>query len=210
METFELYPASKKPQSHYVLQSARSRAIADTARYMVIAMIIAAIAFMLQGFIDPEGNVSKSIRPGSTHNALKDVKAGTVLENGRNVPILNNADSSVVKTTQRLRDLLHLHHHSSESAPDGQASKKALIVHHDPETDGKLSTEVHDGDHDVVKKHTDAKRWEELEEHEQHWWREKLVSAGIWTIEEGETILKGIFFGQAGALIGRVAAEALG
>ncbi|KAF1978487.1 hypothetical protein BU23DRAFT_595660 [Bimuria novae-zelandiae CBS 107.79] len=210
VETFELYALSNKTSPRYVLQSARSRAIADTAKYIVIAMIVAAVALILQGFVDPDGSLTKGLIPESMQNAAKSVKApGGVVHDVRSAANPNNADSPAAKATHRLRDLLHLHQHSPDSAQP-PALQKALIVHHDADNDGALSTEVHEGEHDVVKEHTKAKRWEELEQHEQHWWREKLVEAGLWTIEEGETILKGVFFGQAGAIIGRVAAEVLG
>ena len=209
VETFELYPISKKEKSRYALQNARSRAVTDVAQYIAVAMIVAAMALVLQGFLDPEGHLTKGIIPESIRNSAGRMRAPGVVGHAKNAAKLNDAGSPAAKATHRLRDLLHLHGRSGEE-PDVADSGKALVVHHDSEADGTLSTEVHEGEHDVVKKHTEAKRWEELEEHEQHWWREKLVDAGMWTIEEGETILKGIFFGQAGALIGRVAAEALG
>lgn len=178
---------------------------------MVMAMIVAAVALLLQGFFDPTGQVTRGFIPASVQGVARKVQGpgGVAYDELRSAVSLNNDGTQGARATRRLSDVLHLHRRS-DGESEGPAIEKALVVHHDPDTDGALSTEVHAGEHDVVKKHTAAKRWEELEEHEQHWWREKLVEAGMWTIEEGETILKGIFFGQAGALIGRVAAEALG
>ena len=201
---------SKKARSRHVLQSARSKAITDTAQYIVMAMVIAALALVLQGFFDPSGRLTQGIIPKSMQGVAGSVKApGAVVDEVRSTVKLNNDGAPSAGGMRRLSDVLHLHR-GPDAKSDGPADTKAVVVHHDPDTDGTLSTEVHAGEHDVVKKHAAAKRWEEMEEHEQHWWREKLVEAGMWTIEEGETILKGIFFGQAGALIGRVAAEALG
>lgn len=210
VETFELYPLSKKPQSRHLLQSATSKAWADRAKYTLIAMIVLAIALMLQGFIDPEGSLTKGIIPEGLQNAANRMQPPGAVANGdRDAANLDGANSPAVKATHRLRDLLHLHRNThSDSAP--VAEQKALVVHHDRETDGTLSTEVHDGEYDVVKKHTEAKRWEDLSKHEQKRWKDKLVSAGMWTIEEGETILKGVFFSEAGALVGRVAAGVIG
>ena len=210
METFELYPLSKKPQSRHVLQSASSRAWADRAKYTLIAMIVLAIALMLQGFVDPEGSLTKGIIPEGLQNAARRMQPpGAVVHGARSAANLHGADTPAAKVEQRIRDLLHLHNPThSDAAP--AAEQKALVVRLDPETEGTLSTEVHEGEHDVVKKHTEAKRWEELSNHEQKRWKEKLVSAGMWTIEEGETILKGVFFSEAGALVGRVAAEVIG
>lgn len=212
VETFELYPSSKKAGSCYVLQSARSKAIADGAKYAVIAVVIAAIALMLQGLLNTEGTLTQSLMY-SFHDAAESVKApaAIVADDVRSAANLNNADSPVAKAQHRLRDLLHAHIHSvTASEPSSTPPQKALVIHHDPDTDGSLSTEVHEGEHDVVKKHTEARKWEELDKHEQRRWKEKLADAGMWTIEEGETILKGIFFSEAGALVGRVAAGVIG
>ncbi|KAL1610454.1 hypothetical protein SLS60_002122 [Paraconiothyrium brasiliense] len=139
------------------------------------------------------------------------VPAANIVADVKRAANINNADSPVAKAQHRLRDLLHLHVDSvAASRPGSNPAQKALVVHHDPETDGSLSTEVHEGEFDVVKKHTEAKKWEELDKHEQRRWKEKLADAGMWTIEEGETILKGIFFSEAGALVGRVAAGVIG
>ncbi|KAF2644918.1 hypothetical protein P280DRAFT_466182 [Massarina eburnea CBS 473.64] len=207
VETFELQPISKKPKSRYLLQSARSLAVTNTAKYIVIAVIIGAIALILQGFIDPEGSLTKSIIPSGLQNAASGLKPpGQVIDDTRNAALLNDGNSPVVKASQRLLDLLHLHRHPERP----RAEHKAIVVHHDPDNDGALSTEVHQGEEDVVKKHTDAKKWEQLSHGEQKKWKERLSSAGLWAAAEGETILKGIFFGQLGGIVGHAAAAVIG
>ncbi|KZF19133.1 hypothetical protein L228DRAFT_285999 [Xylona heveae TC161] len=46
------------------------------------------------------------------------------------------------------------------------------------------------------------KRWEELEHHQREGWKRRLVDAGEWAVEEGETALKGIFFRELAGLVG--------
>lgn len=113
-----------------------------------------------------------------------------------------------MKTVHRIQDLLHLHmpHHDSPAAP---AQQKALIIHHDAE-DAGLSTEVHESTDEVIKKHTEAKQWEELSDEEKHFWRKKLSDAGMWAVGEGETILKSIFFGNIAGAIGAAAQGVIG
>jgi prolactin regulatory element-binding protein len=206
VETFELKPLAKKPGSRHVLQTAGRKAVTETARYLVIAMIVAAVALMLQGFVDPEGNYTKRWVPESLQSAAKEfVPPGVAIHEAREAARFHAPDS-IAKTGHRIADLLHLH----RSTEDPTAAQKALVVHHDPETEGKLSTEVHEGEEDVVKKHTQAKRWEDLSEGEQVKWKEQLAHAGMWAVEEGETVLKGIFFGQLGGVIGGVAQGVLG
>ncbi|RYN36044.1 hypothetical protein AA0119_g5140 [Alternaria tenuissima] len=205
VETFQLQYTG----SRYVLQTARSRNLFTAATYLVGAMIVAVIALLIQSLVDPEGNLTKGILPASLQNAASRHKSfGETLRDKRHNAILNNANSPVVKTTHRIADLLHLHlpHVISDtkpSVPSGQ--QKALVIHHDPESDGTLSTEVHAGDEDVLKKHAAARKWEELSHEERNQWKEKLSDAGMWAVGEGETILKSIFFGQLGGAIGHAA-----
>jgi prolactin regulatory element-binding protein len=211
VETFEVYPSSSKADSAYVLQSVRSKAIAEGAKYLVIAMIVAAIALMLQGLMGNGDSMTRNL-VYSMRDIGENVPApAAVVEDVKRAADLSNADSPVAKAQHRLRDLLHLHIHSvTASEPSSGPPQKALIIRHDPEADGALSTEVHEGEHDVVRKHAEAKRWDELDAQQQGRWKQKLADAGMWTIEEGETILKGIFFSEAGALVGRVAAGVIG
>ncbi|KAL5430836.1 hypothetical protein PMIN07_009744 [Paraphaeosphaeria minitans] len=211
VETFEAYPSSSKPDSAYVLQSARSKAIADGAKYLVIAMVVAAIALMLQGLLGNGDSMTRNLIYSMRDISENAVAPAAILSDVKRAADLKNADSPVVKVQHRIRDLLHLHIHSvTASQSSSNPPTKALVIHHDPETDGTLSTEVHEGEHGVVEKHAEAKRWDELDAHAQQRWKQKLADAGMWTIEEGETILKGIFFSEAGALVGRVAAGVIG
>ncbi|KAL1871235.1 hypothetical protein Plec18167_007169 [Paecilomyces lecythidis] len=47
-----------------------------------------------------------------------------------------------------------------------------------------------------------ARKWEDLQEEEREKWKKRLIEAGQWAIDEGETVLKGVFFGQIGQIIG--------
>jgi prolactin regulatory element-binding protein len=198
VETFELV----KEKSRCVLQTARTRLL-----YTAVAMVVLAISLMIQSFIDPTGHMTKGLIPASLQNV-----AGKTFGEGhrakRHAALLNNANTPAIKVERRIRDLLHLH-----NPPLGSSSpqtEKALVIHHDPETGGELSTEVHEGHEAVLKKHTEAKRWDELSREDQLLWKKKLSDAGMWAVEEGETILKSIFFGQIGGLVGHVAQGVLG
>ena len=158
---------------------------------------------MVQSLVDPEGKLTKNLIPASLQNAAGRMQApGGMLEDSQGAKLSTDGiEVPVAKAAHRLRDLLHLH----RSSGDEHASQKALVIHHDPELGSSLSTEVHASDEDVVKKHDQAKKWDELTHEQRQRWREKLVDAGIWTMEEGETILKSIFFGQLGGIVGQVA-----
>lgn len=150
VETFTLQNIG----SRHVLQTAQSRNMFTAATYLVGAMVVAVIALLLQSLVDPDGNLTKSILPASLQNAAGQYKTfGETLREKRHQAVLNNADSPVVKTSQRIADLLHIHlpHVLSDetNSPDCSSEQKALVIHHDPESDGTLSTEVHAGDEEV-------------------------------------------------------------
>ncbi|EUC43926.1 hypothetical protein COCMIDRAFT_99590 [Bipolaris oryzae ATCC 44560] len=211
VETFPLQNIG----SRHVLQTAQSRNLFTLATYLVTAMVVAVLALLIQSLVDPEGNLTKGILPASLQNAAGQHKTfGETLREKRHQAVLNNADSPIVKTSHRIADLLHIHlpHVLSDetASADIPSEPKALVVHHDAESDGALSTEVHEGDEEVLKKHAAARRWDELSKEEKHIWREKLSEAGMWAVGEGETILKSIFFGQLGGLVGQAAQGVLG
>ncbi|KAH6616516.1 hypothetical protein C7974DRAFT_401906 [Boeremia exigua] len=205
VETFELQPYNGR----HVLQTARTRNLYSAATYIVIAMVVAAIALMIQSILDPQGELTKNIIPSSLQNIGSQYKPmGEMTRDKRHQAALNNADTPTMKTVHRIQDLLHLHmpHHAS---PDPPAQQKALVIHHDPEG-AELSTEVHESTDDVVKKHAEARQWAELSEEERHYWRKKLSDAGMWAVGEGETILKSIFFGNIAGAIGAAAQGVIG
>lgn len=212
VETFQLVPHG----SRHVLQTARSRNIFNAATYLVIAMVVAVVALLLQSLVDPEGSLTRGILPSSWQTAATHHKTfGETLREKRHNAALNNADSPVIKTTERIADLLHLHLPHVLSGDDADSSspaaqQKALVIHHDPESDGTLSTEVHDDHETVLQAHAQAKKWEDLSKEEQKLWKQKLSDAGMWTVGEGTTILKSIFFGQIGGLVGQVAQGVIG
>lgn len=223
VETFEL----QKAGTRHVIQTARSRHMITAATYLLGAMVVGVIAILLQSMLDPEGSLTKGILPSSLQGAAGKHKTfGETLRDKRHAAVLNNADSPVVKTSHRIADLLHLHlpHVLSESSDSARpASQKAVIIRADPETEGTLSTEVHDDHEIVLKQHTEAKKWDDLSKEEKKLWRKKLQDAGMWAVGEGEvrvpvpagvrhvltlmqqTVLKSIFFGQIGGIIGQAA-----
>jgi prolactin regulatory element-binding protein len=196
VETFELV----QEKSRHVLQTANSRLIYTSATYLALAMVAVAVALMIQSLIDPAGSLTRGMIPARLQNA-----GGKTFGEGhrerRQAAVLNNANSPAVKVERRIRDLLHLHNPPLSSAPE-----KALIVH----DTGELSTEVHDGHEAVLRSHAQARKWDDLSMEEKVAWRKKLTDAGMWAAGEGETILKSIFFGQVGGLVGQVAQGVLG
>ncbi|PGH18214.1 hypothetical protein AJ79_00552 [Helicocarpus griseus UAMH5409] len=67
------------------------------------------------------------------------------------------------------------------------------------------SSETATGDDDAEKraqKEQKHRQWEELHVHEREAWKKKLIAAGHWAVEEGEAIMRGLFFGGIGGVGG--------
>lgn len=121
-------------------------------------------------------------------------------------PPLHAVESAASKAQKKLglRDLLqqrNLGSDTSDSANEGTD----IIVRHAPEEGGEtaLSAELRDAN-EIVKGEHKAKRWEELAEHEKLVWKDRLVNSGQWTLEEGESVLRGIFFSGLAHVVGGI------
>ncbi|KAK9419265.1 hypothetical protein SUNI508_01242 [Seiridium unicorne] len=90
-----------------------------------------------------------------------------------------------------------------------QAHEKVIVRHNDegelgPEGFPELMAHIHDEDI-----HGPAKSWDEMGPQEQHIWRQRLKKSGHWVEDMGETIFKGVLFGEIGGAIGAMVGEAL-
>jgi hypothetical protein len=122
------------------------------------------------------------------------------------IPSAASAVSSAIPSAAvKIADLLDMHF----ALPGGSAhaEDKAVIIRDQGE--GK-SLAVHMGDKkEYIKNDDKARHWHELNEKEQEGWKKKLSEAGHWTVEEGETILKGVVFSSWAGFVGRVAGEVI-
>lgn len=51
--------------------------------------------------------------------------------------------------------------------------------------------------------------WQEMNSEEQGMWKERLAAAGRWTVDQGETVLKGVLFSEACAQLGNLVRDEL-
>ena len=112
-----------------------------------------------------------------------------------------------------LRELVKSRDRGGDTEDEGNDGN-AIVVHHhassgeegDSNIDsptlgkGELSAVLHP-EEIIQQRHKGARKWEDLASHEKEAWKRRLVDAGQWTVEEGEIVLKGVFFsGLAGAV----------
>ncbi|MCJ1380714.1 hypothetical protein MMC17_003822 [Xylographa soralifera] len=92
---------------------------------------------------------------------------------------------------------------TTDTSPFDLPSKSILVR----ESGSSLSTELHNDRCTVGEL---GKPWEELTKDQKDLWKTRLIEAGEWTYEEGETVLKGVFFGQIGGLVGGIVGGMMG
>lgn len=71
-------------------------------------------------------------------------------------------------------------------------------------SDKKISLDVHDED-----LHGPAKTWEELPAAQKNAWKQRLQKTGAWTQNMGESVFRGILFGELAGAVGHAVAEGL-
>ena len=120
----------------------------------------------------------------------------------------NLPDPSFLGTPkQSLRHLLSIHSPHASTSGDPPVDQKAIILR---DSGSEVSADVHHDPASLAKEESEARRWEELQEHEKVRWRKRLVEAGHWVEEEGEAVLTGVFFSNVAGLVGDVVGGALG
>lgn len=117
--------------------------------------------------------------------------------------LTSSATSQTSSGYHHIRDLLSRHHkhRRHESSP----AIPHLVIH-DDEEDGKLKARFHHVGKEVDKQ---ATKFEELSKMEKEIWKKRLRDAGVWTAEEGESILKGVFFGSIAGAVGNAVRAAM-
>ncbi|OAA56461.1 hypothetical protein ISF_07529 [Cordyceps fumosorosea ARSEF 2679] len=73
------------------------------------------------------------------------------------------------------------------------------------EGEGAVAAEIKVEAHDE-EVHGPGKAWEDLPEEQRHAWTARLRDAGAWTQQMGETVFKGVLFGEIGGAIGHAMA----
>ncbi|KAK3692554.1 hypothetical protein B0T22DRAFT_17082 [Podospora appendiculata] len=79
----------------------------------------------------------------------------------------------------------------------GLGSDGQVVLHAAGDGDG-VRVEKHEGEGEMPR----GRAWDELPAAQKAAWREKLKKAGHWGEEMGETIFKGVLFGEIGGLVG--------
>ena len=218
VDTFPLSPVTPTSRdSRYILSSPSS--LSSLTPYLVLAFTLAICSLLMQSVLDAQGalepgsSVLSFLPPGARHNVEQALDPAASLISQLNIAGLKarllpeSTEHAAQDSIPEKPRLKHLVEKASSSA--GPSESQAVVVYeHAPE---ELSLDIHPDVQAYLASEPGAaaKRWEELEPHQQAAWKEKLVKAGHWALEEGDTVLKGILFSEWAGFIGEMAGEAM-
>ncbi|KAI9807376.1 MAG: hypothetical protein M1833_000120 [Piccolia ochrophora] len=118
---------------------------------------------------------------------------------------------------------------SFDEDDDEDVDTDTIVVYHSPDHQGTLHASLHNPE-DISSSSTtddeqsDARsnddngattsqeknpsppphgtKWEDLSHPQRHLWRQRLIDAGEWALDEGEAVLKGVVFGEMAGVVG--------
>ena len=231
-------PPPQDQPAHYLLKApVRSSVTQNTISVLVAILAIAIGSFFLQAFTEIRGGtpeylgakgwLSKPIhdwiaRPymfedgylsaASSHAKISTDAVKTSLSAASEAiqTPFHVVESAAAEAQKKLglRDLLRRRDMGDDTSDHGNDGTD-IIVRHSP-MEGRetaLSAELGNSKELLESEHQ-ARRWEELKEHEKAVWKKRLVDAGEWTVDEGESVLKGVFFSGLANAMGAVAGHA--
>ena len=213
------YPSPPKPDTpaRYLLAPpVRSTFTQNSISMFVALFAIAIAAFFLQAFTEIRGGTPeylgvKQWLPDTVHDLIarpymfEDAASTAIMtplskvsEAGETPIQVIKSAASEAQTKLGLRGLLSQRNIGSDTSDN---ANHAIIIRHEDE-ENSLSAELR---HPSQVVEGENKKWEELQKHEKEAWKKRLIDAGEWAVEEGESVLKGIFFSGLGAAVGAAA-----
>ena len=228
-------PPPQDQPAHYLLKApVRSSVAQNTISVLVAILAIAIGSLFLQAFTEIRGGtpeylgakgwLSKPIhdwiaRPymfedgylsaASSHAKISTDAVKTSLSAASEAiqtpfHVVESAAAEAQKTLG-LRDLLRRRDMGDDTSDHGNDGTD-IIVRHSPMEGRETAVSAEFGNSkELLESEHRARRWEELKEHEKAVWKKRLIDAGEWTVDEGESVLKGVFFSGLANAVGQVA-----
>lgn len=148
--------------------------------------------------------------PHGSANTLNSQRAGHIPADKDTAEVKSQIDE--LSSLKEILDRVH----SSGAAPadlESVSSHEVSIIvrcseHNDAET--SILVETASSTHAAkVAQMEDLRAWRDLSEDDRDIWRRRLTDAGRWTVQQGESVLKGVLFGEVCGSLRRVAREGM-
>ncbi len=228
----QLYPSSTtgkdRSQTRYILATSLSpnQTLQNTFSVFMAIIVIGIAAFLLQAFTEVRMGLSRSSsysylgaskwvspelrdliqRPFGGATTVPPIASISSTLVGAATDLPPAAASYATSATSKLSALLSSAQNAAASATSSSSSAAASAAHaiivRGSDSSSELSAELHPPDSDVVRDET-LRKWEELSAEAKKSWLGRLKEAGHWAEEQGEAVLKGVFFSEVAGAVGR-------
>lgn len=197
-------PVRGPPRPSRYVVALKSQGESHVALLTVLAAVVLFMALIGQTFLEAKSLTTpvlgaKDYLPASWTVPLRKQAA----------PIVVDSDSTNSDTNLKTIEELLANIKPSEQDDAQQQQQRVVIKHGDTATTGPDGLpDLHVGFHDE-ETHGPATAWEDLDPEERDLWKQRLQKTGHWVEDMGETIFRGVLFGEIGGAIGNIIGEAL-
>lgn len=211
------YPqTSRKDQSpRYVLASPAPNQVLQNSFSVFMAIVVIGIAaVLLQAFTEvrlgtnsysyPYLGASSWVNPQIKELVQRPFRASPPIAASVSSVVAEEIPTAIASAPSKLSALLSAQIQASTDS-DPYSPPHAIVVRAS-DSDSQLSTELHPPDSDTIKDET-VRKWEDLSGEAQRSWLRRLKDAGHWAEEQGEAVLKGVFFSEVAGAVGGAVRE---
>ncbi|KAK9641983.1 hypothetical protein HCH54_007429 [Aspergillus fumigatus] len=218
VHTFPLAPSppSSRTPRYVLVMPGESEIWTNFASGFAALLSIITVCILLQAFTEIRGLMPPYL--GASAWLPPDIRAAIARPYHplppHRLPTASALSAHTDSPKQTLRDLLHARHaagaNDADAAPDADATTPAnsVFVRCLPESnniyiessDAHSSRSSSSSPEEVEEQ--PSRSWDDLDEEERSAWKQRLIDAGYWALEEGETILQGVLFGECSAFLG--------
>ncbi|EAW12497.1 uncharacterized protein ACLA_009170 [Aspergillus clavatus NRRL 1] len=221
VHTFPLAPAppSSRTPRYVLVMPGESEVWTNFASGFAALLSILTVCLLLQAFTEIRGLMPPYL--GATEWLPPDIRTAIArpyhalpphpLPSGPVLPAVRE------QPPRSLRDILHAHRAAEANTDDDtDASAKTPVSSvliqcrpdsndifiETPGSESSLSGMSSADEREKQQPQSPPRSWDDLDEAERSLWKQRLTDAGYWALEEGETILKGVVFGECSAFLG--------
>ncbi|RHZ71673.1 hypothetical protein CDV55_105711 [Aspergillus turcosus] len=228
VHTFPLAPSppSSRTPRYVLVMPGESEIWTNFASGFAALLSIITVCILLQAFTEIRGLMPPYL--GASEWLPPDIRAAIARPYQplppHPLPTASALSALTDSPKQSLRDILHARHAAgangadADAAPDADATTpaKSVLVRCRPESNN-IYIESSDADSarqsssspEEAEEKPGSRSWDDLNEDERSAWKQRLIDAGYWALEEGETILQGVLFGECSAFLGNQVQAAL-
>lgn len=208
------YPATRRTPRYVLAVPGESETWATLLSGFTALFTVLVICILIQGYMEIKGGspsylgVSEWLPP-QLQDAIGRPTPSLSVER---IDISTSSSPSATATTtisvipntstqrQTLRDILRSRQEqeTADAVAAAAGSNNNLIILRCSTADDETSNDIFIETISPSEQPQDqaARPWEELGEEQQSLWKQRLIDAGHWAVEEGETILKGVLFAE--------------